>query len=511
MQKCFDTDKRIRLGIWGLGRGTSFIKAAKAVNIDIVAGCDYSQSLRDSFREQCPDAFITADEKEFLSCRDMDAVLIATYFEKHAEHTVKALEAGYHVMCEVTSFFTPAQGVRVVEALQKSGKVYNLLENYPFTRENLYLAKLWKDGFFGEFQYGEFEYLHECRTLCYAYNTPGKCSPVEPGYTAHSWRSWLDFHYYNTHSLGPLMKITGLRPVEVEAFPEEVSLPGYLPGSGMSKPCPSLIRMSNGGIMRNLCGATTGDSHMGKRIWGTRASAESLGGHGLFLRIGAAGSGLKTAVEPVWPELGELAESAGHGGGDFWELYYFAREILTGEPAPWDIFAACDVTLAGIMAVRSHEAGGQPMEIPDFRDPAVRERYRNDEGSMKRPFDPAGIFPEGHDPEQTSVFTSLMLQLIQQSTLLRTACDGAVIYDQISDPEKRLQIIQKLNLLLENLPEVLAAREKARQLIEAYPDSHAAEALRSVLTLAEPDILDTDLAEKLKKKIAELLKQRRSG
>ena len=45
MQKCFDTDKRIRLGIWGLGRGTNFIKAANAVNIDIVAGCDYSQSL----------------------------------------------------------------------------------------------------------------------------------------------------------------------------------------------------------------------------------------------------------------------------------------------------------------------------------------------------------------------------------------------------------------------------------------------------------------------------------
>ena len=505
MQKCFNTDKRIRLGIWGLGRGTSFIKAAKAVNIDIVAGCDYSQSLRDRFREQCPDAFITADENEFLSFRDMDAVLIATYFEKHAEHTVKALEAGYHVMCEVTSFFTPAQGVRVVEAVQKSGKVYNLLENYPFTKENLYLAKLWKDGFFGEFQYGEFEYLHECRSLCYAYNMPGKCPPVEPGYTAHSWRSWLDFHYYNTHSLGPVMKITGLRPVEVEAFPEAVSLPGYLPGSGMSKPCPSMIRMSNGGVMRNLCGATTGDYHMDKRIWGTRASAESLGGHGLFLRVGAAGSGLRTAVEPVWPELGELAESAGHGGGDFWELYYFAREILTGEPAPWDIFAACDVTLAGIMAVRSHEAGGQPMEIPDFRDPAVRERYRNDEGAMKRPFDPAKIFPAGHDPEKTSVFTSLMLQLIRQSTRLRAACDGAVIYAQVSDPGKRLQIIQKLNQLQNILPELLAARENARQLIEAYPDSPAAGALRSALTLAEPEILDADLKEKLKQKLAELL------
>ena len=124
--------------------------------------------------------------------------------------------------------------------------------------------------------YGEFEYLHECRALCYGYNTPNRPA-VEPGNTAHSWRSWLNFHYYATHSLGPLMQITDLRPVRVSALPEAVSLPGYLPESGMSKPCPSVIEMSNGGLMRNLTGAATGDYHAGKRIWGTRASAESLG------------------------------------------------------------------------------------------------------------------------------------------------------------------------------------------------------------------------------------------
>ena len=145
------------------------------------------------------------------------------------------------------------------------------------------------------------------------------------------------------------------------------------------------------------------------------------------------------------------------------------------------------------------------MEIPDFRDPAVRERYRNDEGAMKRPFDPAKIFPEGHDPEKTSVFTRLMLQLIRQSTLLRAACDGAVIYAQVSDPEKRLQIIRKLNQLAEILPELTSARKQAEKLIGMYPDSPAAGALKSVLTLAEPEILDVDLKDKIQKKLSELL------
>ena len=108
MEKCFETDRRIRLGIWGLGRGSAFVKAAHAVNIDIVAGCDYSQTLRDRFREFSPEAFITDNEDEFLSFKDMDAVLIATYFDRHTEHAIRALEAGFHVMSEVTSFFTPA-------------------------------------------------------------------------------------------------------------------------------------------------------------------------------------------------------------------------------------------------------------------------------------------------------------------------------------------------------------------------------------------------------------------
>ena len=35
--KVFDTDKRIRLGIWGLGRGMTFYKCCKSFNIDVVA------------------------------------------------------------------------------------------------------------------------------------------------------------------------------------------------------------------------------------------------------------------------------------------------------------------------------------------------------------------------------------------------------------------------------------------------------------------------------------------
>ena len=502
----FNTDKRIRLGIWGLGRGGVFIKAAKELNIDVVAGCDFNDEIRERFQKECPGAKVTADENEFLSNKDMDAVLVATFFTSHAEHAIKALNAGYHVMSEVTSFFTPAEGVRLVEAVEKSGKIYNLLENYPFTKENMYLAKLWKDGMFGEFQYGEFEYLHECRDLSYRYCIMPDFPTIEPGYTVHSWRSWLDFHYYCTHSLGPVMQITGLRPERVTAPQGTVELPGYLTG-GMGRSCPSLIQMSNGGLVRNLMGATTADYHMSKRIWGTRAAAESFEGN-LYLRLGATGGSMKTPIKPEWPELADLAESAGHGGGDFWELYYFARQVLTGEKAPWDVYSACDVTLAGIMAYRSGQKGGEPMTIPDFRKPEVREQYRNDNEAMQRPFDPKKIFPEGHDTTKTSHFNRLMVKIQENSVILRKAMDGASVYSQIRETAVQLEVIKMLEKALSMLPELYADYASAKELLALYPDSLAARALSGIITLAEPEVTvsQTELEQKIKETMSSLLR-----
>ena len=257
MSSIFNTDKRIKLGIWGLGRGQSFIRSAAALNIDVVAGCDLHPHMRETFKKNAPDAFVTDNEDEFLA-RDFDAVLIATYFPDHAKHALKALAAGKHVMSEVTSFYTPAQGVELVEAVEKSGKVYNLLENYPFTKDNMFLKKLWGEGFFGEFMYGEFEYVHDCRTLTYAYNVDGGL-PIEPGYQVHNWRSVFDIHQYNTHSLGPLMQITGLRPVSVWAPMADVVMPGYLADTTRGRLAPSMVQMSNGGVMRNLMGNCTND------------------------------------------------------------------------------------------------------------------------------------------------------------------------------------------------------------------------------------------------------------
>ena len=494
MEKIFDTDKRVKLGVWGLGRGGNLANYAKIMNVDLVAGCDVHPHMREMFSKSVPGAFVTADEDEFLA-QDFDAVLIATYFKDHAKHTIKALNAGKHVMCEVTSFYTPAEGVAVVEAVEKSGKIYNLLENYPFTRQNMYIRKLYQEGFFGEFMYAEGSYLHECRSLCYAYNVSGGL-PVEPGWQVHSWRASLNTLYYNTHSLGPLMHITGLRPMQVSAIPCEVSLPGYL-GKKNGRIMPSMVKMSNGGLLRNLMGAGTSDRHRELCLWGTKACVENSDRE-MQLRLGACGAGMRLRMNPKWEAMASVADLTGHCGGDFWELYYFIRQILTGEKSFWDIYNAADVTLAGIMAARSYDRGGDLVDVPDFRKKEVRDQYRNDNWSYQEEFDPKQIFPEGHDPAVTGKFTTLMTRLYPLYSgkglpALHMAFDGMRVYDEIADWEGKLLVVAKVGQVVRELPEIAEACREAQKIADAYPDSLPGKMLYGVLsTLDLPKIYDVE-------------------
>lgn len=477
----FKTDERIRLGLWGLGRGMNFFQTCAELGFDVVAGCDFNEHMRRRFAQDCPNAFVTEDAEKFLDY-DFDAVLLATYCPNHAEDAIRALKAGKHVLSEVTSFHTVAEGVKLVEEVEKSGLVYNLAENYPFSAVNMYLREKWQEGLFGDLMYAEYSYLHEVRTLQYTYIDG---VPIEPGWTVHNWRSWIHGHYYNTHSLGPVMYITGLRPVRVVALPGARGLEGSIcrdPRSKWNSPAPSLIKMSNGGLVRNLMGAMTDDTNI-QRLWGTRGSAE-WSGQGLRLRLGAAGEAPKMTVKPRWPFLGELAEKTGHGGGDFWVLYYFARQILTGEPAPCEIYTAADCTLQGIMAYRSAMENGQPYDIPDLRDRAQRERWRHDHFAQPRYDTQNGPFPRDADRALVGQFNTVMKELIPLATTYRAWADWSRVAEDLAEPGKMVELAERL---LAALPKLRRIVPQARKIAEAYPDSDGARVLREMLALADAE------------------------
>jgi hypothetical protein len=299
-----------------------------------------------------------------------------------------------------------------------------------------------------------------------------------------------------------MMVITGTRPTRVTALPSVQKLLGYpiKAPEGMGSISPSMINMDNGAIVRNLMGATTNDVHM-QRIWGTLGAAEIIDGR-LRLRLGASGHSPKFEVVPKWDEMGELAAKTGHGGGDFWVLYYFARQILYGEPGPFDIYSAADCTIPGLLAYRSSKEGGRAIDVPDFRDKKQRRKYRNDHFACPRIDPEHGAFPKRSDTKVTGKFSTVISRLIRHSTAYRAYRDWMSVLGEMKDPGEIIAVVDRV---IEGYPEAVKTIRAARRIIQAYPRSEGAKVLKEMLTLYEDeDITKAAFLQKVKKHRSQL-------
>ena len=188
-----------RFGLVGVGRGSSYGRLlADDPACEIVACCDRSHQALARFQSELglPDRCCFTDYDEFISAVPMDAVFLGTPIPAHADQTVKAVEAGAHVLSEVTAAATVEDCVRIVEAVRRTGNTYMLAENCCYW----HFITQWKAwvhaGRFGRICYSECEYLHPLPELIL---TP------EGDY---QWRAQRPPLHYCSHSLGPILEIT---------------------------------------------------------------------------------------------------------------------------------------------------------------------------------------------------------------------------------------------------------------------------------------------------------------
>lgn len=371
------SESTIRVGVVGLARGRSFARdAGKVAGMKLVALCDiWEERLRTVGAEL--DVATYTDYDEFLG-HDMDAVVLANYFHEHAPFAIKALSTGRHVMSETACNGTLAEGVALCRAVEESGRIYMLAENYPYTKFNQELRRLYADGEIGEVTYAEGEYNHPMQREDRIRLAPG----------SNHWRNWIPSTYYCTHALAPLVYATDRRPVQVNAlsitYPHEQTAHRSDPGSVI------LCRMDNGAVFRLFGLILPGHSNW-YRIHGTGGAMEISRGAGYFgpgqIRLWheewnmREGQEVEKVYTPDWPEHGDLAEAAGHGGGDFWTSFHFARAIRSGEQPFLDVYRGVAMSSVGILAWKSALAEGVPFAVPDFSDETERSRYADDHWS----------------------------------------------------------------------------------------------------------------------------------
>ena len=84
-------------------------------------------------------------------------------------------------------------------------------------------------------------------------------------------------------------------------------------------------------------------------------------------------------IQPIADEMAKKFST--HGGSDFYPTHFFIEKILgnpDGEKYSIDVYQAVDMGICGILAYRSALSGNQPMAVPNLRNKAERDAWRND-------------------------------------------------------------------------------------------------------------------------------------
>lgn len=305
-------------------------------------------------------------------------MVLANYANEHAVFAVRCLRAGKHVLSECLPCETMAQAVELIETVEETGLVYAYAENYCYMHHTFEMWRRYRSGELGEVLYGEGEYIHDCSS---------RWPDLTYGERDH-WRNRQHANFYCTHSLGPLITITGLRPKSVVGFetaPMDCLIAqGCVRGAGIE-----MVTMENGAVFKSIHGSLKREpSSVNYEVYCTKGMMESgrfaenkkfnlykegeTLGHGCWEHYN---------TEPdVARELREQIGVSSHGGSDFYPTHCFLEKILGREDGKWsiDVYTAIDMGICGILAFRSTLAGNVPIAVPNLRNKAERDAYRHD-------------------------------------------------------------------------------------------------------------------------------------
>jgi predicted dehydrogenase len=379
---------KLKAGVLGINRGSDFARIFEAnPHTELAAICDFNTERVQAFMAG-RDGIAIYDDYDKMLEHGLDIVMIAGYLNEHAPQAVKALEAGCHVLSEVTACKTPAEGVALCRAVEKTGKTYMYAENYCYFTYTQEMQRLYGAGEIGEYLYGDCEYIHKFTIEENAIFTDDK----------DHWRNWIPSTYYCTHALGPVLTITGTRPVKVSGFvvPNTVSRTMGRKGDDASI---IVCTMDNNAITKVVPWANL--PHKPFSLWyslyGTRGAFENNRFRPQQTLNVTLDEDPESEFERSYqPKFRRPYDSKldTHGGGDFFVVEDFVDAVINKKEPPLDVYMAMDMTLPGILGYRSALSGNASLEVPDFRKEEVRKYYENDHWSP----DPA----DRHIPGQPS-------------------------------------------------------------------------------------------------------------
>ncbi|RWB08166.1 MAG: Gfo/Idh/MocA family oxidoreductase [Mesorhizobium sp.] len=119
-------DRRLRVGVLGCGPIAQFAhleSCVKAGNADLYAICDAAPDLLARMGATYEPQKMYSDYEAMLADPELEAVIVATSDAYHVPMSIRALNAGKHVLCEKPIGTSVEEGEALAEAVRRSGKI----------------------------------------------------------------------------------------------------------------------------------------------------------------------------------------------------------------------------------------------------------------------------------------------------------------------------------------------------------------------------------------------------
>jgi predicted dehydrogenase len=346
--------KKLGLGVLGLGEGRSIISAALNSKLwEVVLLCDLNEQLG---RERCHEFSIkncTTSLDELLANKKIDVVGIYTPDHLHADHVIKALRAGKHVICTKPFLNDLSQAKQVLDAQKKTGKAVMVGQSSRFFAPFVRQRRHFETGAFGDIITVEAYYNADhrwflkkgwARTSSFKWLYGGLSHPVD----LLRWYLPDIAEVMGYSSLSSNGRKLGLKNHDTFQFVFKSSsgIPARVSGT-YNSPVTPLQRDSNMScVLRCADGASQGDYYDLRYSWkiGDRSSVETFEDHdAYYFRFGGHS----------------------HHAGEYQNyIEYFAR-CLAGRQTPKPDAREGIVTVALMQAMEESCAKGRPVKIKD--------------------------------------------------------------------------------------------------------------------------------------------------
>ncbi len=404
----FGPTKKVKIGVIGTGlRGQDHLKLIlKRDDTEIVAICDVNEEMLTlakklfiDAKKPLPKIFTGSNYayEDLIKMPEIDAIIIATPWEWHTPMCIAGLDAGKYVGTEVVLGISLQDHWDVVKTAEHYKGHLMMLENVCYRRDVIAVLNMVRQGMFGEMIHLQGCYQHDLRGVKFndgkiPYNSGAEFG--EKGYSEAKWRTnhsvRRNGEFYPTHGIGAIANYIninrGNRFLNLCSFATKSrGLHEYIvKKAGASHPN-AKVEFKLGDVVTTNISTANGETillqhdtslprpySLGFRVQGT---------NGLWMDVNNSlyiegvskphqWSDVKIFLDqydhPLWKKYGNDAESAGHGGMDFFIINAFIESVKRKVDTPMDVYDAAAWSAITPLSEQSIQLGNQTVDFPDF-------------------------------------------------------------------------------------------------------------------------------------------------